>query len=237
MQKTQRGSTLMLSYIYLGNELLESENSVKLLGVQVDNKLKFNEHVSKLIKQGNQKLHALMRISKFLSEDKLRLIMKTFIESQFNYCPLVWMFSSRTLNNKINRLHERALRVVYKNDDLTFQNLLEKDNSMTVHDRNLQKLCVEMFKVKHGMSPPPVQELFKAKVNSHNLRHNKEWEVPKVRTVNNGTESIRYRGPMTWELLPVHIKQAYTLEEFKRKVKVWKPLGCTVGYVKSLFLI
>ena len=222
-----------ISYIYLGNELLESENSVKLLGLQIDNKLKFNEHVSQLIKQGNQKLHALMRISKFVSEDKLRLIMKTFIESQFNYCPLLWMFSSRTLNNKINRLHERALRVVYKNDHLTFEELLEKDNSITIHDRNLQKLCVEMFKVKHGMAPKPVQELFKSQVHLHNLRNNKEWEVPKVRTVNNGIDSIRYRGPVTWELLPDDIKQSKSLEEFKRKIKNWKPQGCTCRLCKK----
>ena len=79
--------------------------------------------------------------------------MKTFIESQFNYCPLLWMFCSRTLNNKINKLQERALRVVYKSDNLTFQQLLEKDKSFTIHERNLQKLAVEMYKVKNDISP------------------------------------------------------------------------------------
>ena len=221
------------SFIYLGNEFLESEDSVKLLGVKIDSNLTLNEHVSTLLKKGNQKLQALMRISKYLSEQKLKLIMKTFIESQFNYCPLLWMFCSRTHNNKINKLHERALRVVYKSDNLTFQQLLEKDKSFTIHERNLQKLAVEMYKVKNKISPLPVQELFKSRGNSaQDIRNNREWQVPKVRTVNNGTESIRYRGPETWELLPDKIKTSSSLAEFKSKIKDWKPQGCTCRLCK-----
>ena len=220
------------SFIYLGNEFLECEDSVKLLGVNIDKNLTFNEHVSTLLKRANQKLHALMRISKLLGEDKLKLVMKTFIESQFNYCPLLWMFCSRTINNKINKLHERALRVVYKNDNLTFQQLLEKDKSFTIHERNLQKLAIEMYKVKHKMSPLPVQEIFKPKTNSYDLRNKIEWEKAKVRTVNNGTETIRFRGPETWELLPDDIKEASSLSEFKRKIKNWKPQGCTCRLCK-----
>ena len=74
--------------------------------------------------------------------------MKTFIDSQFNYWPLIWMSHNRTLHNKINRLHERALRIVYRNDELTFNELLDLDNTVTTHHRNLQRLATLMFKVK-----------------------------------------------------------------------------------------
>ena len=121
---------------------------MELLGITIDKNLNFTDHVSKLCKKGNQKLHALARISKHLNEDKLKIVMKTFIQSQFNYCPLVWMFHNRTLNNKINRLHERALRIVYKNEKLTFQELLDKDDSVTIHHRNLQRVATEMYKKK-----------------------------------------------------------------------------------------
>ena len=109
--------------------------------------------------------------------------MKTFINAQINYCPLTWMFHSRTLHNKINRLHERALRLAYEDDNSSFQELLNLDNSMTVHHRNLQKLATEMYKIKNNLSPIPVQEIFKEHVNLHDLRKNRSWEVTNVRTV------------------------------------------------------
>ena len=219
-------------YINLGNQRIENENSVTLLGIEIDNKLNFNKHVTNLVKKGNQKLHALARISKFLSEDKLKLIMRTFIESQFNYCPLLWMFHSREMNNKINKLHERALRVVYKNYDITFEQLLEKDKSVKIHDKNLQKLAVEMYKAKHNLSPVPVQDLFKLQDVPYELRNKRCWQVPRVQNVNSGTESLRYRGIKTWDLVPDAIKRSISLEIFKEKIKKWKPQGCTCRLCK-----
>ena len=84
----------------LGNDTIDSSQTVKLLSVLIDKQRNFNEHVSKLCKKGNQKLHALARISKYLRKEKLRTLMKTFLETQFNYCPHVWMFHNRTINNK-----------------------------------------------------------------------------------------------------------------------------------------
>ena len=159
--------------VQLGNENIVGSSFVDLLGIKIDKNLNFNEHVSKLTKKGNQKLHALARISKYLCKDKLKIIMKTFINSQFNYCPLPWMFHNRTLNNKINRLHERALRIAYGNDSSSFQELLNLDNSMTVHHRNLHRLATEIYKIKNNLSPIPVQDIFKKHVNTHDLRNNR----------------------------------------------------------------
>ena len=86
--------------------------------------------------------------------------MKTFIESQFGYCPLVWMFYSRTLNNRINRIHERALRLVYNDYGNTFQTLLCRDKSFTVHEKNIHTLAIELFKVVKGMSPEIMRRFF-----------------------------------------------------------------------------
>ena len=112
------------------------------------------------------------------------------------------MFHSRTLNKKLNRLHERALRAVYKNKSLTFSELLEKDKSFTIHERNLQKLATEMYKVKNDLCPKPFQELFCSK-----QRGKGDFVIPKVSTENRGKESIRYRGPKTWNLVPQDIKK------------------------------
>ena len=120
----------------------------KLLGVTIDSKLTFKQHVTKICKQTSKKLHALGRISNFIEGNKLKIIMKTFIENEFNYCPLVWMFHNRTLNNKINKLHERALRITYIDDTSPFDELLLKDQTFTVHERNIQKLATLMYKAK-----------------------------------------------------------------------------------------
>ena len=84
--------------------------------------------------------------------DQRRLILNFFITSHFSYCPIVWMFHSRKLNERINHIHERALRIVYKDFNSSFQELLIEDNSLNIHHRNLQKLVIEIFKVKNGLS-------------------------------------------------------------------------------------
>ena len=94
--------------IQIGRDKIVNEKSVKLLGVTIDQKLNFSEHVENLCRKASMKLHALARVSKYMSINKRRIIMKAFIESQFGYCPLVWMFHNRTMNNKINKIHERA---------------------------------------------------------------------------------------------------------------------------------
>ena len=80
---------------------------------------------------------------------KRKVLLKTFFESQFSYCPLLWMFCSRKLNNKINRLHERALRVAYSDYVSSFEELLIKDGTCTIHQRNLKVLALEMYKIAH----------------------------------------------------------------------------------------
>ena len=207
--------------------------TVKLLGITIDKKLNFSEHISKLCKKVSSKLHALARISNFMYNDKLRLLMKSFIESQFSYCPLVWMFHSRSLNNCINRLHERGLRLVYKDPNLTFEELLRKDNSFTIHHRNLQKLATEMYKINNNLSPSIMKSIFPQRTIPYDLRNNVPFQSTNVSTVYYGTETISYRGPKTWALVPVDIKNSNTLNEFKAKIKKWKPEGCTCRLCKT----
>ena len=145
---------------------------------------------------------------------KLGVIMKTFIDSQFNYCPLTWMFHSRALNNKINKIHERALRIVYKNSNLFFQELLNPNKSVSMHHRNLQKLATEMYKIKHSIAPTLMQELFLTYANPYNLRNNRCWQTANVRTVDYGTETLLFQGQKTWCLLPESLKTAKALTEF-----------------------
>ena len=127
---------------------------------------------------------------------------------------------------------------MYKDDDLIFQQLLEKDNSFTVHERNIQKLGILMYQVKHKLCPKPVQEIFIQNSNAPTLRSSDgndlgHWVLPKVRTVNNGIETLRYRGPVVWNLIPDEIKMSKSLESFKDEITKWKPQGCECRLCKQ----
>ena len=140
-------------YAKVGETLIWEENNVKRLGLEIDSDLHFDKHVLSLCMRASRKLSALTRIIKFMNLQQRRTLMKAFVVSQFNYCPLLWMFHSRKLNNKINKLHERALRIVYKEDYSTFNDLLARDGSCTIHHHNLQLLAAEMYKVNNNLSP------------------------------------------------------------------------------------
>ena len=95
--------------------------------------------------------------------------MKAYIASQFGYCILVWMFHGRNLNNKINSMHGRALRITYGDRSSSFDNLLKKDNSVFIHHRNIQALATEVFKVENNIALEIMKELFGPKMSSYDL--------------------------------------------------------------------
>ena len=114
-------------------ETINSTEMVKLLGINIDNKLTFEQHVDSLCNKASQKLNALAGLAHYMSFEQRKLIMNSFITSQFSYCPLVWMFHSRRLNHRINGIQERALRIVYRDYNSSFTELLLKDGSLTIH--------------------------------------------------------------------------------------------------------
>ena len=92
---------------------VESSSTEKLLRIQIDSDLNFDEHISSICNKVGKKINVPSHVVNYMSFDKRRMVIKAFIESQFYYCPLIWVFHSRSLNNKINVLRERALRLVY----------------------------------------------------------------------------------------------------------------------------
>ena len=112
--------------IYIGDASIKTNIKETLLGILIDSELSFDQHISSICSKASKKLHALGRIATFMPFNKRRTLMKRFIESQFNYCPLIWMFHSRTMNNKTNTIHERAFRLVCSDHAPSFDVLLKK---------------------------------------------------------------------------------------------------------------
>ena len=113
-----------------------------MLGINLDTKLNFNSPIHDIFQKAGRKLNAISMITPYMDFVKRRLLVNAFFYSQFNYCQLVWMCHNRSNNNKINRLHERCLRLIYNDKKSSFKDLLEKDGSVSVHHRNLRTLAV-----------------------------------------------------------------------------------------------
>ena len=210
----------------VGDTKIWENDRVKLLGVTIDNKLRFDTHLSEICQKAENKLSALTRIFRFLSFDKRRLLVKAFFESQFKYCSLAWLFCSRTTNNKINSLHKRALRLIYEDYNATFEELLEIDGSFSVHHFNIQTLLIEIYKFCKGLSIQIFCDLFQIKNNRYCLRSNSDLQRTNVQSVYNGENSLSSYAPKMWDLVPMEIKSSASLEIFIRKIRHWKPQCC-----------
>ena len=134
------------------------------------------KHLNNICKRASQRLNALARIAPYMNMQKRIIIMKSFVTSEFGYSPLICMFHSRRLNNKINSIHERALRITYQDHLSTSQELLNKDNSVSINHRNFHVLATEMFKIHRGLSPDILREIFVTKISLYNLRRNNTFE-------------------------------------------------------------
>ena len=216
----------------VGDTKIIESHKVNLLGIHIDRELKLNDHVNNSYKKAGKKLNALIRLCNILPFHRRRLLMKSFIESQFSYSPLVGLFHSRTLNTKINLLHYRALKFVYHDETSTFQELLTKDKSVSMHHRNIQFLAIELYKVKNCNPPFLLKEIFTTRDIPEdsvvaNLRSQTDfYNYHNPKSVRFGTDTLHALGPKIWNIIPIELKNSSSLPAFKDKVKQWIPVNC-----------
>ena len=121
--------------------------------------LNFDLHISKICKKAARQINVLLRLSKVLSTETKILIYKSFVRSNFNYCPLVWHFCSKTSSMKMEKLQYRALRLVFNDFTSSYESLLDKVNMPTLHIGRIRLIANETFKILHNMSPVYLQDL------------------------------------------------------------------------------
>ena len=119
------------------NVAINCSKEVEILRIMLDRNMNFHTHIKSICRKAGQKLSALLRINTYVYQRKKVLLYKSMIKSQFNYCPLVWMFCSRQSNNLINKVHERGLRLTCRDETKDFQQILKEQNEITIYQRNL----------------------------------------------------------------------------------------------------
>ena len=197
---------------------IASSNKEKLLGVTIDNHLQFESHIESFCSKASQKLYELSRISSYMSLDQHKLILKFSLTLS-----LVMSINmdnrNRELNNKINRIHEQALRIVYRDKKSTFNENLEKDNSVKIHIKNIHVLVTEMFEVQKETSPAIMSKVFPITEQNYILRNNSNFVSHRANTIYYGSESLSHLGPKLWRILRDGYKKLSSLNEFKSKIK------------------
>ena len=140
---------VQLNFSY-DNITIKNVSDEKILGITIDNKLTFKGHSKNMCKKANQTLNALARITNFTSPFQRKTLLNSFIKSQFLYCPLIWMFTSKELNKKINRIHEKSLRLVLNDHQSTLDQMLDTLNEKAIHQQCIDRLLIEVYKFLNG---------------------------------------------------------------------------------------
>ena len=122
----------------INGKKINNSREIELLGTVIDNQLKFTKHIENLCKKASFKVYALRRIHKFLMVEKARILGNAFINSQFNYAPLVWMFASKTAINKMLKIHYRTLQAAYSEYHKSYEELPQINKDISIHQKHLR---------------------------------------------------------------------------------------------------
>ena len=174
----KRSNKMKYSYsLNINQEVINSENCVKLLGVEIDNKLSFEKHISTLVKKASKQLNVISRIQNFKGFKEKEILLNSFVYSNFNYCPLVWHFCSAKSVKKIEKIQERALRILYSNFFSDFE------------VKRLRTLAMEVFKTLNNMNSEYMKEIFHK--TAFTMYRHLNLEVNKNHTTKYGNKSLR----------------------------------------------
>ena len=200
---------------------LMSETEVTVLGVTIDDKLCFSQHISICCKKAARQLNALARISKHLNINSRRVIYNSFIMSNVNYCPLVWHFCGQVNNQKLEKIQERALRILFADYNSSYTELLGRAGTTTLLIQRLRLIALTVFKSLHGLNPTCLNDMFTPKQVPYRMRDSSLLEQSRYRTTTFGLRSISYIGAKLWNDLPSYLKETTCLSDFKMILQPW----------------
>ena len=202
------------------------EESVSLLGVDFDHLLAFNNHITVICKKAARQLAVLKRIGHFLTVEGKLIIYKSFIMSNFNYCPLIWHFCSQTSTIKLEKIQERALRFIYNDHSSTYADLLKCAGTVNLHIKRTKDIACEVFKIVNKLAPSFIHNLVALKYTKYSLRRDKAATIPSAQTSTYGLKSFSHEGPRVWNCLPNEFRVVENYNHFRRLLQNWDGPGC-----------
>ena len=180
---------------------INSENSLKLLGTEIDNRLSFEKHISTLCNKASNQLNATGSIQKFMGFKEKEVLLNSFVYSDFNYCPLVWHFCSSKSLYKTEKIQERALRLLHSDFTSDYAELLKKSGKATMKIKRLRRLALEIFKTVNNLNPYYIKEIFS---KTTNLTHRPlDIKFNQNNTTKYESNSLQSLGPHIWNSLRV----------------------------------
>ena len=218
--------------ININGKMIKSEETVKLLGVTLDYRLDFDPHISILCKKAATQLNVLKRLKNFIGFKEKKILVQSFVYSNFNYCPLVWYFSSAKSLQKIEQLQERALRFLYNDHTSSYSDLLLKSDKGTMLVARQRTLCIEIFKTVKHLNTPFMQNIFKLRSSNYSLRNPNNLAHVRPNQTTFGSNSLTSIAPQIWNGLPDRIKSAENLKSFKDLIKQWNGPNCKCSACK-----
>ena len=142
----------------------KESDKVDLLILTINKALNYKKHINNLCHTAQYYLYALRWIGKYLALDKVRLLGNDFIDTQFNYAPLIWMFCHETTYLKIQKIHHKTLRVIYQ-PGVSYDDLQQFSNSISLHQQHLLFLLMEIYKSSGTLHPQFMWSYFKCREN------------------------------------------------------------------------
>ena len=218
-KKEQFSCTEHNTNLNLNGKIIRTSDSLKILGVTIDNKLNFNEHINDVCNKASQRVGVIMRLRNLIPTTAKLVLFKSAILPYLTYCHLVWHFCRASDTRRLERIQERGLRAVYKDTKSSYHQLLNRANLPTLLNRRLQDICVLMYKVKHTkMCSEAITNIFKPRDSCYSLR-NSDFLLPRFNTVSFGKHSLRYLGPILWSKLDKNDKTCKSLSDFRNRMR------------------
>ena len=170
-----------------------------------------------------------MRLKSYLNVNAKRILINSYIISNFDYCPLVWHFLLLNPWTKLKVFKKKALRLLYDDYSISYEDLLEKAGKVKTSVNRLRNLCVEIYKTINKLNPEFMNNIFKVKENKRLVReqYKLNLETPEWNQVTFGTKILKVYGPKVWNSLPFHIKTSENLIQFKSLIKNWNDNSCS----------